>query len=183
MSEEIEILLDVVTRLEAAGIVYMVTGSMALAVYATPRMTRDIDIVIHLSVADVEKILTAFSVDYYVDPETVRDAIRRQTMFNLINLTTFMKIDFIVRKDEAYREEEFTNRQQVIIDGKTIWVVAPEDLILSKLVWAKDAASELQFRDVQQLINRSEKVDLTYLRQWATHLGVGDLLEKALNHA
>jgi hypothetical protein len=42
MNEEISILIDVTSRLEKAGIHYMMTGSMALAVYSTPRMTRDI---------------------------------------------------------------------------------------------------------------------------------------------
>lgn len=38
----------VVERLEAAGIEYMLTGSVAMAWYAQPRQTRDIDIVVEL---------------------------------------------------------------------------------------------------------------------------------------
>lgn len=58
------------------------------------------------------------------------------------------------------------------------WVVSREDLILSKLVWACDADSELQLRDVGQLL--SSPVDTRYLRLWAPVLGVESLLEEAM---
>jgi hypothetical protein len=35
---------------------YMLTGSFALAYYATPRMTRDLDIVVQLREVDVEPL-------------------------------------------------------------------------------------------------------------------------------
>ena len=46
MSDELDVLKLVTARLEAAGIPYMVTGSMVANFYTTPRMTRDIDLVI-----------------------------------------------------------------------------------------------------------------------------------------
>jgi hypothetical protein len=44
VSDQQEVLLDVADRLEAAGIPFMLSGSVALSYYAEPRMTRDIDI-------------------------------------------------------------------------------------------------------------------------------------------
>jgi hypothetical protein len=38
LGDELIILHNVAARLESAGIAYMVTGSLALAVYAEPRM-------------------------------------------------------------------------------------------------------------------------------------------------
>lgn len=46
MTEELQTLRDIVTRLEIGGIDYMLTGSVALNCYAQPRMTRDIDLVV-----------------------------------------------------------------------------------------------------------------------------------------
>ena len=43
MSEELEVLKTVTSRLEGAGISYMLTGSMAANFYTVPRLTRDID--------------------------------------------------------------------------------------------------------------------------------------------
>ncbi|MBK5226832.1 MAG: hypothetical protein JJD96_09830, partial [Thermoleophilia bacterium] len=46
MTDELDLINEVASRLENAGIKYMMTGSMAMAIYSTPRMTRDIDMVI-----------------------------------------------------------------------------------------------------------------------------------------
>jgi hypothetical protein len=54
------------------------------------------------------------------------------------------------------------------------WIVSREDLILSKLVWAKDSGSELQRRDVRTLLD--ESMDRVYLKHWAARLGVADAL-------
>ena len=183
MNIENEILFDVADRLELAGISYMVTGSIALAMYAVPRMTRDIDIIIQISSANAGTVISAFREDYYLDEVTVRDAIRHFGMFNLIHQRTVIKIDFIIRKNEDYRIEEFSRRKQVAIEGKSLWVVAPEDLILSKLVWAQESESELQLRDVKQLMSAVTNMDYVYLRSWAIRLGVNRLLEKAIDHA
>jgi len=57
-----------------------------------------------------------------------------------------------------------------------MWIVPPEDLILSKLVWAKDSRSELQLRDVRQLISAQPALDWPYVDRWAEALQVTDLL-------
>ena len=64
----------------------------------------------------------------------------------------FIKIDFIVRKDTPYRAAEFERRRRVPMPGFEAWIVSREDLILSKLAWAKDSGSELQRRDVAALL-------------------------------
>ena len=69
MSQELEVLHMVTSRLAEAGIPYMVTGSIAMNYYAIPRMTRDIDIVIELSEEDVEETVRLFQGDFYVDRE------------------------------------------------------------------------------------------------------------------
>lgn len=179
MNEELNLLKDVVSRLEKTGIEYMMTGSMAMTVYATPRMTRDIDIIIQVSSGDAGKIVALFRDDFYIDETSVRQAVRDRGMFNIIHNDSVIKIDFIVRKNEAYRIEEFSRRQTVNIEGAFISVAAPEDLILSKLIWVKLSGSELQFRDVRQMMRAQPKLDDTYLKKWSKKLGIEDLLRKA----
>ena len=86
--------------------------------------------------------------------------------------------DFIIRKDEAYRKVEFDRRRQFDIEGTPIWVVAPEDLILSKIKWAQESNSELQQRDAQALVESVTDLDWSYLEPWAVRLGVKDLLDQ-----
>lgn len=175
MSEELEVLKIVTGRLDGAGIPYMVTGSIAVNFYAIPRMTRDIDLVVELSNSDAERVLRLFQPDFYVDDETVRRAVATQGMFNLIHDRFLIKVDVVVRKDTEYRRVEFSRRRTVSVEGHSFSIVTPEDLILSKLAWARDSRSEVQLSDVRNLLTAIEKIDRDYLTTWADRLSVTDL--------
>lgn len=125
MSEELEVLKQVTQRLEGAGISYMVTGSTAANFYSVPRMTRDIDIVVELLERDVERFISLFEKDYYLEPETVREAVKTRGMFNLIHEEYIIKIDFVVRQDTPYRRCEFSRRKKVSVDDQNFYLVAP----------------------------------------------------------
>jgi len=179
MDEQLEFLKEIARRLDSAGIPYMLTGSLAMAVYAVPRMTRDIDLVVEVFPQDAERLAQLFSQDCYVDADTVHDAVSRRTMFNIIHNLWVIKADFIVRKDDPYREAEFVRRRHVEVAGTRIAIVAPEDLILSKLIWAKESQSELQHRDVVELVRSVTDLDWSYLEHWASALEVADGLMNA----
>lgn len=170
---ELDVLGDAVARLEGAGFRYMLTGSLALSYYAQPRMTRDIDLVVALQADDAPRLRAAFAPDYYV-PDDIARAVLDPGMFNLVHLASVVKVDIVVRKHTAYRRHEFERRVRARLDGFDAWLVSREDLILSKLLWALDSGSELQMRDVRQLLQG--ETDRVYLAQWAPVLGVADLL-------
>ncbi len=179
MNEEIEVLKIVCRKLEKHGMAYMITGSIASSFYAVPRMTRDIDIVVEIKQENAESLVDAFQKDFYVDVEAVRAAIQTRGMFNIIHNQRVMKVDFIVRKDDPYRKLEFGRRQQVKMDGTSVWIVSPEDLILSKLFWAKDTHSEMQLTDVRNLLRTAKALDKSYLQKWVSALGLKAVHEKA----
>jgi hypothetical protein len=178
MATELDVLKLVSERLTTAEIPFMLTGSFALAYYATPRMTRDLDLVVHLSEGDVPTIIEAFSDEFYVDPEDARAAVVSQRMFNLMHLQSAIKVDFIVRKESEYRKVEFERRRAVRFAGIDTWIVSREDLMLSKLLWSLESNSETQRRDVASLTHTS--LDLAYLKRWAGLLGVSAELERQL---
>jgi len=169
---ELDVLADVVNRLEQAGIAYMLTGSMAMNYYAVPRMTRDIDIIIEMQKEDGHRIFTLFEKDYYISEEGIKDALKHNTAFNIINNQSIVKIDFIIKKKSEYRLTEFNRRKKVKIDGFQVYIVSIEDLIISKLIWAKDSNSEVQASDVENLMN--QEIDKEYLEFWKRELGIGD---------
>ena len=179
MGEEFEFLKLIARRLDSAGFPYMLSGSVALSLYAQPRMTRDLDIVVKLNPADASRFTQLFQEDCYVDGDVVQQAIVSQGMFNIIYNRSIVKADFILRKDEPYRREEFDRRRSFEVDDVCIVVVAPEDLILSKLVWAKDSFSEMQRKDVRNLVTSCKELDFGYMEHWAEELGVSHLLKDA----
>ena len=175
MVSELDVLRIVSERLAAARIPYMLTGSYALAFYTTPRMTRDLDLVISLAEDDVGAIVKVFESEFYIDADAVRSAVLSQRQFNLMHLKSGIKVDLIIRKGAEYRQVEFARRREVDFGGVKTWIVTREDLILSKLVWSKDSGSELQQRDVRALLDTS--VDRAYIEQWARRLGVDTSLK------
>ncbi len=178
MDEQLRLLQQIAERLDSAGIPYMVTGSMALATYATPRMTRDIDLVVELEPTDVDQVIALFETDCYIDRDAVCEAIRTRSIFNIIHTEWVIKADFVVRGDEPYRREEFRRRRPIVIGEQTVSFVSPEDLILSKLCWSQISPSELQERDVGDLLASVADLDEAYLAHWAEVLGISSSLER-----
>ncbi len=173
MQNELDIVRDVSKRLDAAGIGYMLTGSMAMNYFAQPRMTRDIDVVVELQPGDAGRVVKLFSPDYYVSREAVDSSIAHQSLFNLIHNESIIKVDCIVRKQSEYRLNEFNRRQRIKIQDFEMWIVSKEDLILSKLFWAKDSRSEVQLSDVKNLIGTG--CDRAYIERWTAELGLTNL--------
>lgn len=176
MTEELQTLRDITTRLETAGIDYMLTGSVALNCYAQPRMTRDIDLVVVFFLKDAARIEQVLGPDYYVSPEAARDAVLHQSSFNAIHQRSLTKVDFMVRKQEEYRHHEFARRVRVRVEDFEVWVVSKEDLVLSKLDWARDSHSQRQLADVENLI--ATGCDMEYLRAWSVRLNLTDMLTR-----
>ena len=178
MDEQLGFLKLIVSRLETVNIPYMLTGSMAMAVYTLPRMTRDLDLVIECGLGDAVKITQLFASDCYIDEDNVRTAIKDRAMFNIIHNEWIIKADFIVRKGDEYHRTEFRRRRPYDIEGTVVYVTAPEDLILSKLVWAKNSYSRLHVQDVQTIIESASDLDWSYLEKWAIQLEIGDMLNE-----
>lgn len=176
MSDELEVLRIVSERLERLGIPFMLTGSYAMAYYATPRMTRDLDLVVALHARDVKALVSAFETDFYVDIDAIHAAVKSERMYNMMHLQSGIKVDWITRKSTPYRELEFSRRVRGEVGGVSTWVVSREDLVLSKLVWAKESGSELQMRDVRALL--TDTVDCEYLDRWGAELGVSEMLDR-----
>ncbi len=172
------VLKDVTERFEKLEIAYMLSGSMAMVSYAMMRMTNDIDIVIEAKKEDAEKIIKEFEPDYYVPQNRVKDAISSRNMFNLLHQTKIVKIDCVLRKDDEFQKLAFSNRRKIRFTDFDIWTISRDDLILSKLNWAKKSRSEMQLRDVANIIRNG--YDKEYVKVWAEKLGVKDLLEESL---
>jgi hypothetical protein len=178
VSDELVVLKSVAARLGEAGIPYMVTGSMAANFYAVPRMTRDIDLVVELSERDVDRVTQLFQQEYYIDRDMVQRAVRDHAMFNMIHNALVVKVDCVVRKDTEYRREEFARRRALSISDQEVFIVSPEDLILSKLDWAKESRSQMQLDDVRNLLGSVQGLDTVYLNRWADRLGLTTLYQE-----
>ena len=81
-------------------------------------------------------------------------------------------VDFIVKKSSVYRKTEFERRRKVKFGNITLWIASIEDIIISKLFWAKESLSEMQLNDVKNLYNSSYEIDTNYLESWINKLNL-----------
>lgn len=175
--EQNDVLGDFTKRLNNIGIEYMLTGSMALVHYAVPRATVDIDVVVKILPENIDKFIAEFENDYYIPTDRARQAARQKGMFNILNNQTILKIDCVVYKDSDFEINAFSRRQKVNYAGEfDVWIISKEDLILSKLNWAKKTRSERQMLDVASIIRNG--FERNYVEHWAKKLGVDELLQE-----
>ncbi|MCX5644477.1 MAG: hypothetical protein NTZ17_07300 [Phycisphaerae bacterium] len=122
--------------------------------------------------------------DYYVSRDAAWDAFRCRRMFNIVDLAGGWKADLILCKDRPFSRQEFERRRQINAMGRMLWVVSPEDIILSKLEWMKGRESDVQYSDALGVaIAQWRDLDLEYLRRWAGPLGVENMLTRLLKEA
>ncbi len=174
-----KVLHDFVGRIEPLGIKYMLTGSMAMMRYASFRQTADIDMILEFESESKDKFIKVLEPDYYVPHNAVSRGFEIQRMFNVIHIETAFKIDCVPKKSTNFQQKAFERRQKTDYYGNEIWIISKEDLILSKLWWAKDSLSEMQFTDIKSIMFSG--FDKIYAEKWLDELGVKDLYFKCLN--
>jgi hypothetical protein len=169
----------VVYALDAANIPYMLTGSFASAYHAVPRATQDIDLVIAPDRDQLGELARAFSApSYYCDAGAALEALEEESLFNVIDLATGWKIDFIIRKSREYSLTEFARRQPIVFEGLDLYIATAEDVLLSKLEWAKLGQSGRQLEDAAWLLRRrSGDLDRPYVERWVERLQVAEQWE------
>jgi hypothetical protein len=134
----------------------------------------------------VAALVEAVEADFYVDAEAIERAIRTGRSFNAIHRRSAFKVDVFVPPPGGFGIQQIARRRLERIgpgpDGPLLAVTAPEDAILGKLEWfaRAGAVSDRQWRDIVGVMTvQRERLDVAYLRQWATRLGLLPLLERA----
>ena len=181
--KQVELLRYVVEQLEVLQLPYMIVGSFASAVYGDARYTRDIDIVVQLSVADLDKLLAVFpEKDFYFSRPAAIEAIRTSRQFNVIDPVGGSKIDFMVARRDDWGKVQISRREQKkVLPDLMGYVARPEDVILGKLIYHSQGDSEKHITDIQGMFKESKHLlDMDYLADWAVKLAVSNTWQKIL---
>lgn len=185
--ETFRVALAVIDVLEELAIPYHVGGSFASSIHGLPRQTRDLDLVVDLSRAQVPALVSRLENAFYLDSQMMERAIARSGHFNLIHLETGFKIDVFQRGPGAFEQSEFArSAPQRLVDDppRDVLVKSAEDTLLRKLEWYRRGGevSDRQWGDILGIVRTQEdRMDPLYLSRWAEVLGVADLLERALH--
>jgi hypothetical protein len=175
---QIDLLRYTVGRLEALEISYAVVGSYASGAWGEPRMTRDIDIVIHLPASKVASICAAFpESEFYVSLTAAHEAVQHVGQFNVIHPASGNKIDFMIADPTGWSTVQLQRCRRIQFDSQTSgYVAAPEDVILGKLIYLREGGSEKHVRDITGIVKiQRESLDFAYLSRMVAEMHVSDI--------
>ena len=171
--------------LEAARIPYFVTGSFASSAHGIPRSTNDIDIVIAAEPQQLRALLAQFpESEFAASEEAAFEALHHRSQFNIIDFATLWKIDFIFRQPSPFDAARFQRREVVEIAGVRMQTASAEDILLTKLWWAKLGESERQINDAAGVIQvQGSNLNIDYVERWVAALELEQQWQKALERA
>jgi hypothetical protein len=176
-----QVIQRITSLLEGAEVPYMLTGSFASGFYGSPRASQDIDIVIAPKLGTLKRFLKLLPEDkYYFDLDAALDAYGAEALFNVVDFETGWKVDLIVRKSRPFSLAEFDRKTRAEFAGAPIFVASAEDVLISKLEWAKLSESERQLEDAAGILRmQGQALDITYVEGWVRELGLETQWEAA----
>lgn len=185
-NEPIEVTIQVTQVLEKLNIPYLISGSLASALYGMVRTTQDSDIVAEMQLEHLQPFVTALQDEFYMDDEMIAESIQHHSSFNIIHRESMFKVDIFIPRPCPFLQSQLARAQKQTFffeSEVSAKFSSPEDIILAKLEWYRlgGEVSERQWRDILGVLKtRADELDLDYLRKWANELNVNDLLERAL---
>jgi hypothetical protein len=156
-----EKVLAVHRALDRSGIAHAFGGALALAYYAEPRSTVDIDVNVFVATAahpSVDSALTQLGVAS-LDVSELDRAGQVRTWWGRTPLDVFFAYDAV---HEAMRDAV----RQVPFGEATIPVLSPEHLVVCKAVFDRPK----DWLDIEQVLVTVDDLDLAEIRRWLGRL-------------
>lgn len=170
-----ELLKWVIKTLDKQEIPYMLTGSVVSSMYGEPRASHNIDVIVAITSKHINVLIETFPSDrFFLNKESIEEAIDNGGMFNLINKEGGDKVYFWMLTNNAFDLSRFKRKRTEKFLNINMKVQTPEDTILSKLKWAKDSGgSEKQYHDALRVfVVQGKTLDHLYMEEWAKKIDV-----------
>lgn len=168
---ERELLAECLRRLNALGMPFMLTGSMASNYWGIPRSTHDVDFVVEDAPDRERRIAAAFAPEFSTEEPAISATGGPTCVLRAVDPRSALRIDFWSVRRDGFAREAFSRRQPISLFGEPAWIATAEDTLLYKLHWnrVEDAAGIVAVQ--------AENLDRGYLGRWGGVLGVGLILE------
>jgi hypothetical protein len=166
---------QVAEALEACGLPYLLSGSFASNYYGIPRSTRDADFVIQAGQAVGPEVAKQMGEDFLLNGQlsfetntgTMRQVLRHKRKA--------FKVELFLLSQDAHDQSRFRRRRAMLLHNRQIWLPSPEDVVVTKLRWARGKDKD-DARDVMAV--QRDRLDWGYMEEWCRQHGTLGLLEE-----
>lgn len=167
-----------------AGLRYLVGGSVAAMHYSEPRFTIDVDVPLLVTPGDAHLLCQLFpSPEYYCPPEDIIILETNRDLhghFNVIHGASGLKADFYPSNRDSYFGWAWKNKRTETTDQGDIYIAPPEFVILWKLEYYREGASEKHLRDISRIfLIQENQLDWTFLHEAVANRGLAEQLHLA----
>jgi hypothetical protein len=170
---------DVIAVLNARSIRYMLVGSLSTNYHSTVRSTKDADIVIQAELGHTARLI-ASEIEYLrMDPQLGFETVTATKRILLRATGEDFTIELFGLSEDPHDKLRFQRRSQVEWLGHKAWIASLEDVIVTKLRWARMAGREKDYVDARNVIAvRGDSVDWSYVEHWCDQHGSRATLDK-----
>ena len=155
---------------------YALVGAWALTAWGRPRATLDLDFLVLVNKAGLDRLAERMTRAGMVVDEEWLD-VNPMLRGTQLRLRFKRAVIDLLRPRDLHDRQVFHRKRRKLLRGGFYWVVAPEDFILQKLKVGRPR----DFEDALSVLERSgQGLDRGYLRRWARRLGVASELDYLL---
>jgi len=160
-----------------AGVLYMVTGSIASIIYGDPRLTHDIDLVVQIDTGRIDGFVELFPIDdFYCPPRDIVHVESKRASrghFNLIHHETGLKADIYIAGTDPLSRWGLSRRKEIEVESIRLWIAPIEYVILRKLEYYREGGSEKHIQDIKGILSQSSnQIDFKGMEQWISRMGL-----------
>lgn len=169
MKSATQITKQVITALNLAGIPHMVVGAFSRNAYAPPRSTQDADLVMALAGHSLKPVADALGSDFYLEAQTTFETNTGTLRDTFVEKESNFKIELFHLSQDGHDQERFRRRRATVFDGEATFIPTPEDVIITKLRWARRKDVD-DVRDILRFMEHTA-LDWNYIHHWTGQHG------------
>lgn len=174
LSDTLAALLPVLERLRVP---YCLLGALAVGAWSLPRMTQDVDALLTFGDGEQHRLVQALDAAGFRYDQPWADANPLLREWHLRFQHGVIPVDLLLPRD-AHDRAVLERRRRIPLGTLTVWVIAPDDLVLHKL----KVGRAQDFVDVVAVLQRQRNhLDMAYLQDWAERLGIQEELRHCLH--
>lgn len=165
--------------LDEAKIPYAITGALAVGYYGVPRTTYDVDVIVSVNKSQNKKLMDQARKSGFNFHEL--EVLKLAEIGNVVMMWApeGYKIDFWLAKTNRDKAA-ITRRRKATVFDRSVWMISPEDLIVSKLLTGRPR----DLGDIVGILTRQKgKLDKKYLLHTAKYHDAGEKLSEIMESA